>query len=119
MPSSSLPVHSSPSTGIGATQPASQQRRELLDRLRDGLVAILIAFLAQLLIAGIQLGLDQEKSDFPAPILAMAAVFLVFAICGCAIPGLEEFYRKRLKPAVSDAPSTREELRADQSRRSF
>jgi hypothetical protein len=94
-------VHSTPSTGIGATRPASQERRELLDKLQHGVVAVLIAFLAQLLIAGIQLGLDQERSGFPAPILAMAAVFLVFAICGCTIPGLEEFYRKRLKPAVS------------------
>ncbi len=60
-----------------------------------------MAFVAQLLIVGIQLGLDQEGSDFPAPILAMVVVFLVFSITGCAITGLEDFYRKRLKRAVS------------------
>jgi hypothetical protein len=59
-----------------------------------------MAFVAQLLIAGIQLGLDQETSDFPAPILAMVVVFMVFSISGCAIPGLEDFYKAWLKPAV-------------------
>jgi hypothetical protein len=110
--SSSVPVHLPPNACIGATRPTSQERRqewrELLGRLQDGLVAVLIAFLAQLLIAGIQLGLDHEESDFPAPILAMAGVFLVFATSGCVIPGLEEFYKKRLKPAVSGPPSTQE-----------
>ncbi len=62
-----------------------------------------MAFIAQLLIAVIQLGLDHETSDFPAPILAMAVVFLFFSISGCALPGLEGFYRKWLKPAVSSS----------------
>jgi hypothetical protein len=63
-----------------------------------------MALVAQLLIAAIQLGLDQENSDFPAPIVAMAAVFLVFSVCGCAVPGLEDFYKKRLRRAVSEMP---------------
>lgn len=103
--SSSSPVHSSPSTSVGATQPAFQDRREARERLQDGLTAVFIAFLAQLLIGGIQLGLDQGKSDFPAPILAMAGMFLVFAIGGCAIPELEQFYKKRLRRAVSGLAS--------------
>lgn len=96
----SLPVDPSP-TDYGTTTLATRSRFEVLERLRDGFVAVLIASSAQLLIAGIQLGLDQEKSDFPAPILAMAAVFLVFSLLGCVIPELEYFYRKRLKRAVS------------------
>ena len=61
---------------------------------------MVLAFAAQLLIAGIQLGLDQEGSDFPVPILGMAAVFLLFSATVVAFPGLEDFYRKRLKRAV-------------------
>ena len=77
-----------------------------------------MALVAQLLIAAIQLGLDREKSDFPAPILAMAAVFLVFSACGCAVPGLEDFYRKRLRRAVSVRRRDCSYVYADRSRRS-
>lgn len=97
----SLPVRPPPSTSPGTAASLSREWVDLLERLRDGAIAVVIALVTQLLIAAIQLGLDQEKSEFPAPILAMAAVFLFFTICGCAIPGLEEFYVKRLRRAVS------------------
>ncbi|KAH6624095.1 hypothetical protein B0J18DRAFT_427243 [Chaetomium sp. MPI-SDFR-AT-0129] len=79
------------------TSPRSSQQANLRGRIQDGFIAVVIALLAQLLIAGIQFGLNQESSDFPAPILAMAVVFLVFSFGGVVIPGLEEFYAKRLK----------------------
>lgn len=83
------------------TSPEPSQHAKLRARIQDGFIAVVIALLAQLLIAGIQLGLDQESSDFPAPILAMAAVFLAFSVGGVIIPGLEEFYIQRLKRPVS------------------
>ncbi|KAL2134658.1 hypothetical protein VTI74DRAFT_11236 [Chaetomium olivicolor] len=64
------------------------------------MLAVFIAFAAQLLIAGIQHGLNREGVDFPAPILAMATVFLVFSMAGVVLPGVEDFYRKRLKRAT-------------------
>lgn len=67
---------------------------------RDGLLAVLIALLAQLIIAGIQHGLDEEGIDFPASILAMAGVFAMLSVFGWVIPGMEVFYRQRLKRAV-------------------
>jgi hypothetical protein len=96
----------SPFADVRATTPPSCPRPGLLERLRDGLVAVFVGFIAQLLIAGIQLGLNQEKSEFPAPILAMVGVFLLFSGTGCALPGLEDFYRKRLKRAVGTIPWT-------------
>jgi hypothetical protein len=60
-----------------------------------------MGLLAQLLIAGIQLGLDKEQSDFPAPIITMTGVFVLFWMAGCIITGVEDFYHKRLKRAVS------------------
>jgi hypothetical protein len=96
-----LPVRPPPSTSLVTAALLSREWVDLLERLRDGAIAVVIALVAQLLIAAIQLGLDQEKSEFPAPILAMAAVFLFFTICGCVAPGLEELYNKRLRRAVS------------------
>lgn len=94
-------MHSPPDSTLGATPLPSPARVEFLAKLQDGFIAVFMAFIAQLLIAGIQFCLDQEKSDFPAPILAMAAVFLLFSISGCVVPGVDDFYKRRLKRAVS------------------
>jgi hypothetical protein len=97
----SLPMQSPPDAALGKTALPSQTRLEFLGKLKDGSIAVFMAFIAQLLIAGIQFGLDQEKSDFPAPILAMATVFLLFSISGCLMPGVDDFYKRRLKRPVS------------------
>jgi hypothetical protein len=97
-------MHSPPDAALGTTPLPPQARLEFLAELRDGVIALFMAFIAQLLIAGIQFGLDQEKSDFPAPILAMATVFLLFSISGCVMPGVDDFYRRRLKRPVSVMP---------------
>ena len=98
-------VHSPPTTDLGdTTLPSSTECRpsqKLLARFWDGVVAIIIALVAQLLIVGIQCALGGESVDFPASILAMAAVFVVFSVSECVLPGVEDFYRKRLKRAVS------------------
>lgn len=74
---------------------------DLLRRLCDGVSFIAISLVAQLLIAGIQLGLDAENIDFPASILAMAVVFVIFSVIGAIIPGVENWYWRWLKRPVS------------------
>ncbi|KAK0711929.1 hypothetical protein B0H67DRAFT_492063 [Lasiosphaeris hirsuta] len=64
--------------------------------LWTGLVAVIIALLAQLLIAGIQYLLNKNV-DFPPSILAMAVVFSVFLACGRILPGVELFYMRHLR----------------------
>lgn len=90
---------------LSSTRDTHSTLSEFLLRISDGLLALFIAFLAQLLIAGIQCALDGEGIDFPASILAMAAVFIAFSVAGCAFPGVDGFYQKRLKRAVSIPPS--------------
>lgn len=75
-------------------------------QLWDGVVATLLICMAQLLIAGIDLMLDNHSVDFPPSILAMVAVFAVLSACGCVMPRLEEFYQKHLSRAVSVLPRT-------------
>lgn len=116
---SSAPVRLISTKASGASALSSSTCPALVEfkgKLQDGVVAVFLAFAAQLLIAGIQHGLDQEKTDFPAPILAMAAVFLAFSIAGIILPGVEDFYRKRLKRAVSTL-SIAPEIPADLGRR--
>jgi hypothetical protein len=94
-------------TQLGATAlsyPECPPSLGKLAKLWDALIALFIAFVAQLLIAGIQCALGGGKVDFPASILAMAAVFVVFSVSGCILPGVEDFYRKHLKRAVSTTP---------------
>lgn len=93
--------HSSSSRATTLRASACQCRWGLSESVRDGLLAIFMALLAQVLIAGIQLGLDREGSDFPAPILAMAGVFVLFSSSSWFIPAAEDFYRRRLRRPVS------------------
>ncbi|KAK4160672.1 hypothetical protein QBC43DRAFT_337955 [Cladorrhinum sp. PSN259] len=74
--------------------------RQTLSRISDGLIAIAIVFVAQLLLAGIQYVLDDRGIDFPPSIVAMTGIFLVFSVCGYFFPGVEDFYRNRLKRAA-------------------
>ena len=78
-----------------------QSHREARRRISDGLVAVLIATVAQLLLAGIQYVLDERGVDFPPSIVAMTGIFIVFSVSGYFISGVEDFYRKRLRRAVS------------------
>ncbi|KAK3357980.1 hypothetical protein B0T25DRAFT_622561 [Lasiosphaeria hispida] len=70
---------------------------QMRTRLWNGLVAVVIALLAQLLIAGIQYLLSEKNVDFPPSILAMAIVFSVFLVCGRILPGVELFYQRHLR----------------------
>ncbi|KAK1782620.1 hypothetical protein QBC45DRAFT_367520 [Copromyces sp. CBS 386.78] len=82
--------------------PTRQRYARLRDNLKnqtqlwDGVVATLLVLVAQLLIAGIDLMLDDHSVDFPPSILAMGAVFVVTSAVGCLVPGLEGIYQRRL-----------------------
>lgn len=98
-------MHDSPATAVGAADGPSLAHGSHLNaliRFKDGIIAVVIAFLAQLLIAGIQY-LLHGAVDFPPSILAMAGVFVALSMAGWVIPGIEEFYQKRIKRAVSAA----------------
>ncbi|KAK0666545.1 hypothetical protein QBC41DRAFT_397958 [Cercophora samala] len=73
--------------------------QELLSRVCDGGVAVGIAVVAQLLMAGIQwvLSMNSDNVEFPPSVVAMAAIFGMFCACGCIFPGTESFYRNHLK----------------------
>lgn len=74
--------------------------------LRDGLIAVAMTLVAQLLTAAFQVALDRDNSDFPAPILAMAAVFFLFWMLEHIVGGVDEWYSKYLESAVSVAGHT-------------
>ncbi|KAK3369458.1 hypothetical protein B0T24DRAFT_361094 [Lasiosphaeria ovina] len=80
-------------------QPRSVRRRlvHLLSRQWDGLMALVIVAVAQLLMAGIQYLLDGNSVDLPPSILAMAVVFVGFAVSGYFLPGVDKFYQRRLR----------------------
>jgi hypothetical protein len=90
----------SASTATAPNQPCPEWR------LRDGLIAVVMALVAQLLTAAFQVALDRDNSDFPAPILAMAAVFLLFWMLEQIVGGVDEWYSKYLESAVSVAGHT-------------
>ena len=87
---------------VTSTMPSA--RTETLSRLRNGLVAAVIALVAQLLIAGIQWVLNGKGVDLPASILAMGVVFLLFQGSGCVVSGIDSFYMKHLQSPVSLCP---------------
>ncbi|KAK4223639.1 hypothetical protein QBC38DRAFT_447160 [Podospora fimiseda] len=99
-----------PSTASGANMAPTTQSppvllspdvyRSTLRRISDGIIAIIIAFIAQLLLAGIQFVLSDRGVDFPPSVVAMTGIFLVFSVCGYFFPGVEDFYQKRLKRAA-------------------
>ncbi|KAK3681614.1 hypothetical protein B0T22DRAFT_494639 [Podospora appendiculata] len=95
----SLPA-ARPSSTMTTSTVAKLQLPVLLQRLCDGFQAIMLVIVAQCLIAGIEYVLGDKSHEYPPAILAMASVFMGFWLCGCFVPGTEEFYRKRLRCAA-------------------
>ncbi|KAK3399453.1 hypothetical protein B0T20DRAFT_198917 [Sordaria brevicollis] len=67
----------------------------------DGVVASLLVLLAQLIIAGIDLMLDDHSVDFPPSILAMVSVFVIVSAMGCVVARMEGWYQKYLNKATN------------------
>ena len=74
---------------------------KLLTTLWNGILALLLAAAAQFIIAGIERILEDNSAEFPAPILAMAVVFCLIWISGLLVSGVDEFYERHLRCAVS------------------
>ncbi|KAK3933923.1 hypothetical protein QBC46DRAFT_429830 [Diplogelasinospora grovesii] len=86
-------------------QRQSLHHRGLLDALTTatpwhGFLALVTAFVGQLLIAPIQYGLETLGVDFPASILALTVVFVVISLLGHLFSGVEQFYQEHLKSAA-------------------
>ena len=112
LPTSALPKNTNMCISPSSTTETRPQRyarslRNYLHNLKghkqiwDGVVATVIVLIAQLIIAAIDLMLDNHSVDFPPSILAMVAVFVVLSAMGCVVPRLEEFYQNHLSRAVS------------------
>lgn len=97
----SLPARLPPTTSLVSAKPSSREWALLRERLQDVLIAIVMVFFAQLLIATVQLALNRENADFPATILAMAGLFVVFSISDFFFPGLGRVYTRWLQRPVS------------------
>lgn len=86
---------------VSSTPTMLPAHADMVSRLWNGFVAVVIALVAQLLLAGIHSLLDSSEVDFPPTILAMTGVFVLLSVCGCIMPGVDSFYRKHLQGAVS------------------
>ncbi|KAK3322816.1 hypothetical protein B0H66DRAFT_602244 [Apodospora peruviana] len=79
---------------------SSVNRTSLLAKFWDGVIAMLLAILAQLLIAGIERLLGPRSGEFPPSILAMTAVFGFISIMSLLVSGVEDFYHRYLRCAA-------------------
>lgn len=70
-----------------------QQHRQIY---HDGLVAVLLFLVWQLLICGLQ-QMTATIDDFPAPILAMMLVASIMILASKFVPSLDHFYRQYLR----------------------
>jgi hypothetical protein len=73
-----------------------------------GLVALLMFFVAQILMMGLEQALSKASLRFPAAIVAMFVVFLIFLQTGYAWLGMVRFYQKHLRGPVSIPSRQRE-----------
>lgn len=79
---------------------------ETLSKMRDSILVIVLLFLAQLLIAGIEETFDKLQCSFPPAILAMTFVFATLSLLAHFWPRLDELYIKYLRsPVSSPSPS--------------
>ncbi len=82
--------------------PSRLRRFKIPSSFRDYALALAITSAAQCLIAGLEYGLDKLDCPFPPAILAMIGVFGLFSALGGVWRGLETFYQRHLRRAVSD-----------------
>lgn len=81
-----------------AVQIISAERRRLF---LNGTLAVVLYFLAQFLICGLDIVITSVRKDFPAPIVAMILVFVLMLLLGLVWPGEDGFYERWLKEPVS------------------
>ncbi|KAH8898361.1 hypothetical protein GQ53DRAFT_678533 [Thozetella sp. PMI_491] len=71
-----------------------------LSQLFDTFWALLVSFVAQVLIFGVENALKELSCLFPASILAMITVFVALCLVGRMWRGLEGFYNNKLRGAT-------------------
>jgi hypothetical protein len=81
--------------------PISKARRRLL---LNGVLAVVLYFLAQLLIWGVDVVITLSHRSFGGPIAAMILVWLVMLILGCQWEKQEAFFNQWLKEPVRIRP---------------
>ena len=79
---------------------------ETVSKMRDSILVVVLLFLAQLLIAGIEESFDKLQCSFPPAILAMTSVFASFSLLARFWPRLDELYIKYLRSPVSSSSSS-------------
>ena len=84
-------------TKLEVFQKLSESRQK---QLYDGLLAIVLYFLAQLLIWGVDNVISLTQKDFPSPIVAMLLVWLVMVVLGWCWRDLNGFFLRYLKGPV-------------------
>lgn len=103
--SSRPPFPLSPGSRGEANSLPSFPRRVFSDippRIWNGSIAVLTAMLAQFLVAGIERLLGGNSAEFPASILAMAVAFCLIWTVGLLVSGVDDFYERHLRCAVSE-----------------
>ena len=80
---------------------------ETFSKIRDSILVIVLLFLAQLLIAGIEESFDKLNCSFPPSILAMTFVFATSSLLTHFWPRLDDLYIKYLRSPVSLSSSSR------------
>lgn len=72
--------------------------------LWNGTVVVLVTIFATFLVSGLQMVQNMLGCPFPAQMLGMLLVFVVFLVSGWVKPGVETFYANHLKKPVSHVP---------------
>ncbi len=81
------------------TPPVSSVLRRRRRTYRDGLVAVVLFFVCQLLICGLQ-QLTARIDDFPAPILAMVLVAALMILASKIVADMDSLYHRHLRGPV-------------------
>ena len=79
--------------------------RELPDKIRHGVVALVLIFLSQLLIWGLDCLLVRMGVVFPSCIVGMLLLFVCVGMLNRRYPQVEQFYNAHLKAPVCMLPS--------------
>lgn len=80
---------------------SSEEHQGPAARVVDGLKAIAMGLLAQLLMFGLEMAMELTDFPFPSSILAMFVLFLFLLGLGCFWDGFEDFYNGHLRRPVS------------------
>lgn len=79
----------------------SRNHQDAVAKVVDGIKAIAMGLIAQLLMFGLEMAMELSDFPFPSSILAMFVLFLFLLLLGCCCGGFEDFYDRHLRQPVS------------------